>query len=282
MNRQLLWLRYYIPLRWTFSTRYINVINVINVISFFLIDAFPSLYIVLALAGSSIETICYWFIAFFVVFCFYECGYIFNEVVSVRYEKNPTIRIPQPFFDNILKHLENLVTLRLVLGTLGSWFLLTKYPANWQIYIVEILLLLSVYTMHNFFRGYINAVTMPLEVTLKYMIPITVFVPNDRLGIALFTIFISIVLTRLIEYVSKKKYIRGLNVIKNVDRYRVIYYIASMVLMLLLSYTKIIPWILCGLPAFFLLYRVFCYYAMHHVNSVSDTIHKDRKIHKTE
>lgn len=279
MKERLSWLRYYIPLRWTFSTRYRNIINII---SFFLIDAFPSLYIVLVVGESSLETVCYWFVSFVVVFCFYECGYIFNEVVSVRYEENPTIRIPHPFFSDILKHLENLVTLRIVIGTIGSWFLLIRYPYNWELYILEVLLLLSVYTIHNFFRGRINAITMPLEVTLKYMIPITVFVPENKLSIALFTIFVSVVFVRLIEYVSKKRYISGLNVIKNVDKYRVKYYIASVIFMLALSYAKDIPLVLCGLPALFLLYRIFCYYAMRHVAAVSNTIHKGRKIHKTE
>lgn len=282
MKERLSWLRYYIPLRWTFSTRYRNIINIINIISFFLIDAFPSLYIVLVVGESSLETVCYWFVSFVVVFCFYECGYIFNEVVSVRYEENPTIRIPHPFFSDILKHLENLVTLRIVIGTIGSWFLLIRYPYNWELYILEVLLLLSVYTIHNFFRGRINAITMPLEVTLKYMIPITVFVPENKLSIALFTVFLSVVFVRLIEYVSKKRYISGLNVIKNVDKYRVKYYIASVIVMLALSYAKDIPLVLCGLPALFLLYRIFCYYAMHHVATVSNTIHKGRKIHKTE
>lgn len=279
MKERLSWLRYYIPLRWTFSTRYRNIINII---SFFLIDAFPSLYIVLVVGESSLETVCYWFVSFVVVFCFYECGYIFNEVVSVRYEENPTIRIPHPFFSDILKHLENLVTLRIVIGTIGSWFLLIRYPYNWELYILEVLLLLSVYTIHNFFRGRINAITMPLEVTLKYMIPITVFVSENKLSIALFTIFVSVVFVRLIEYVSKKRYISGLNVIKNVDKYRVKYYIASVIFMLALSYAKDIPLVLCGLPALFLLYRIFCYYAMRHVAAVSNTIHKGRKIHKTE
>lgn len=282
MKERLSWLRYYIPLRWTFSTRYRNIINIINIISFFLIDAFPSLYIVLVVGESSLETVCYWFVSFVVVFCFYECGYIFNEVVSVRYEENPTIRIPHPFFSDILKHLENLVTLRIVIGTIGSWFLLIRYPYNWELYILEVLLLLSVYTIHNFFRGRINAITMPLEVTLKYMIPITVFVSENKLSIALFTIFVSVVFVRLIEYVSKKRYISGLNVIKNVDKYRVKYYIASVIFMLALSYAKDIPLVLCGLPALFLLYRIFCYYAMRHVAAVSNTIHKGRKIHKTE
>lgn len=247
-----------------------------------MIDAFPSLYIVLVVGESSLETVCYWFVSFVVVFCFYECGYIFNEVVSVRYEENPTIRIPHPFFSDILKHLENLVTLRIVIGTIGSWFLLIRYPYNWELYILEVLLLLSVYTIHNFFRGRINAITMPLEVTLKYMIPITVFVSENKLSIALFTIFVSVVFVRLIEYVSKKRYISGLNVIKNVDKYRVKYYIASVIFMLALSYAKDIPLVLCGLPALFLLYRIFCYYAMRHVAAVSNTIHKGRKIHKTE
>lgn len=279
VGSKLHWWHYYIPLRWTVATRYINVINVI---SFFLIDAFPSLYIVLALGAFDIETFLFWGVAFYTMFCFYECGYIFNEVVSVRYEENPTIRIPEPYFSKIPRHLENLITVRLVIGTLGSWFLLSYYPANWKVYVLLILLLLVVYAIHNFFRGPINAVTMPLEVGLKYMIPISVFVPMNMLGTALFAVFLTIVCVRLIEYISKKRYVSWIRVTQNVDKFRVLYYLIAVTVAFLASSCGILPLGLCGLPMIFLIYRLASYFAMNHMKKVAKIIHRGREHHGTE
>jgi len=284
MNRLLPWLRYYVPLSWTINTRYMSAINVI---SFLLIDAFPSLYVVLFFCERSFITVFYWGLAFFTVFCFYECGYIFNEVISVQFEKNPTIRIPKMFFDRMNKHLENLITIRIVIGVIFSWILLSRYPDNTQIYICEVLLLLLAYTIHNFFRGSINALTMPIEVTLKYMIPITVFVPYYDLAISFFIIFFSIVLVRLIEYISKKKKIFRINsrwIIhhESVDRYRLKYYLIICSFIGVLSFYDFVPWGLYGLPLFFFLYRGLCYYAMYHIRGISHIIHTGRKRDHTE
>lgn len=276
------WGRYYIPLRWTFSTRYINVINVINVISFFIIDAFPSIYLVFCFAEFDDYIFIYWVVAFLTMFCFYECGYIFNEVISVRYEKNPTIRIPESYFSQIPRHLENLITIRIILGVLGSWFLISIFPDNSGLYIVCVLLLLLTYSLHNFFRGQVNAITMPLEVTLKYMIPIVVFVPSDKLAVALSVILLTIVMVRFIEYISKKGFIPAIRVTRDVDIFRIRYYLFVCVISVVLVAFDIWSPILCGLPFFFLSYRLLSWYVMKHVKHIAGVIHTGRKHHGTE
>ena len=276
------WLDYYIPLRWTFATRYINIINIINIISFFIIDAFPSFYVVAMFSDGDVVKLLHWFIAFLTMFCFYECGYIFNEAVCVRFEKNPTIRIPEPFFSRILHHVENLITIRLVVGTLGSWFLLSLYPENMNVYISFVLLLLIVYTVHNFYRGIINIITMPLEVFLKYMIPISVFVKAEQLRQAAVIVVLVIVLVRTIEYASKKRFASWIRVTKNVDVFRIKYYMVINVVLGLLAYIKIVPIATCGLALFFMLYRIASYVAMQRLQSVNNVINNGRKMHGTD
>lgn len=219
------WFKYYIPLRWTFATRYINRINIINIISFFIIDAFPSFYIVTMFSEGDMERLAYWILAFITMFCFYEFGYIFNETVCVRFEKNPTIRIPEPYFSKILHHVENLITIRLVAGTVGSCILLKFYPQNTALYITLVLMLLIVYSIHNYWRGRINIITMPLEVTLKYLIPISIFLTSAEMKQGIFIILLVIVFVRTIEYVSKKKFVSWIRVTQNVDIFRIKYYI---------------------------------------------------------
>lgn len=279
---KLKWWHYYMPLRWTIATRYINIINIINIISFLLIDAIPSAYIVLVISELDLEKMPYWLLSFYTMFCFYECGYIFNEVISVRYEKKPTIRIPEPFFSEMPRHLENLLTIRLAVGTIGSWLLLNRFPENKDIYIVLIMGLLITYSINNFFRGKINIFTMGIEVSLKYIIPISLFIPCNELLIAFFIIFLSIVLVRLIEYISKKKFISWIRVTQNVDVFRIKYYFFISILVFSFSYYELLSIDLCGLPIIFLFYRLLAYYAMHHVKSVSEIINKGRKHHGTD
>ncbi len=273
------WLDYYIPLRWTFSTRYINIINII---SFFIIDAFPSLFVVVMFSNGEWEKILYWCLAFFTVFCFYECGYIFNESLCVRFEEKPTIRIPEPFFSEILRHLENLITIRLVAGTVGSWILLNKFSENVNLYIALVLLLLVVYSIHNYYRGIINIITMPLEVLLKYMIPISVFVRGDEILQAMIVIMLVIVMIRTIEYASKKRYVSWIRVTKNVDVFRIKYYVIINGVLGMLAYKDIIPMTACGLSLIFLFYRIASYMAMKKLHSVSAIINNGRKMHGTD
>ncbi len=273
------WLDYYIPLRWTFATRYINIINII---SFFIIDAFPSFYVVAMFSDGEWEKLLYWCLAFFTLFCFYECGYIFNEGVCVRFEENPTIRIPEPFFSEILHHLENLITVRLVAGTFGSWILLNKFPENTNLYIALVLLLLVVYSIHNYYRGIVNIVTMPLEVILKYMIPISVFIKADKFLQALFIIMLVVVLVRTIEYASKKRYVSWIRVTKNVDVFRIKYYVVINIILGMLAYKEIMPVTVCGLSLIFLVYRIASYTAMQRLQSVSTVINDGRKMHGTD
>lgn len=276
---KLKWWHYYMPLRWTIATRYINIINII---SFLLIDAMPSAYVVLVISEWDLEKMPYWLLSFYTMFCFYECGYIFNEVISVRYEKKPTIRIPEPFFSEMPRHLENLLTIRLIVGTIGSWLLLNSFPENKDIYILLVMGLLVTYSVHNFFRGKINIFTMGIEVSLKYIIPISLFISCNELLTAFFIIFLSIVLVRLIEYISKKKYISWIRVTQNVDVFRIKYYFFISIFVFSFSYYDLLSIDLCGLPIIFLFYRLLAYYAMHHVKSVSEIIDKGRRHHGTD
>lgn len=273
------WFNYYIPLRWTFATRYINIINII---SFFIIDAFPSFYVVAMFSNGDLKSIYYWIVAFITMFCFYECGYIFNETICVRFEDNPTIRIPEPYFGKILKHLENLITIRVVIGVMGSWLLLNAYPQNTALYIMLVLSLLIVYSVHNFYRGKINILTMPLEVLLKYMIPISVFLSLADILQGVIMILLVIVFVRTIEYIGKKKFVPWIKVTQNVDVFRIKYYVAINIVTGILAYLEILPLAACGLPMFFLLYRMASYIAMQRLQSVSTVINNGRKMHGTD
>lgn len=273
-----MWWKYYLPLCWTFTTRYPSPMNII---SFFLIDAFPSFFLVFASSGWDVAVIPEYLVAFFVAFCFYECGYIFNEIICVRYEQNPTIRIDAMHWEAIPRHMENLLTLRIVLGVLGSWWLVSRHPGHMPVYFCCVLALMVIYSIHNFYRGKINLLTMPGDVSGKYLIPMAVFLAPQELFIAWLDVVLAIIGVRTLEYASKKSLIPGFDAIKDVDAFRIRYYVAVNLFAVALAALHVWSWVYCFLPAFFLCYRIATWYLMHHAKSVQQRIDANRKRHGT-
>ena len=122
---------------------------------------------------------------------------------------------------------------------------------------------------------------MALEVTLKYMIPITALIPAKYLPEALFMVVLTIVAVRLLEYMSKKKFI-DVNIVNNVDSFRIRYYIAATVLAIVAYMANCIHVVLIGLPIIFLCYRIASYIAMRKMKGVANVIHQGREHHGTE
>lgn len=272
------WLKYYIPLCWTFTTRYPSLMNRI---SFFIIDAFPSLYLVLLINGFELRNAASWLVAFLVTFCLYECGYIFNEIVCVKYEKDPTIRIEKPYWNDIPRHMENLLTIRVLLAIIGSWWLILQYPDHYTAYLLCIMGLLGIYSIHNFYRGKINILTMAGDVSFKYLTPIVLFATLPELGLAYLDVFLSIILVRSLEYVSKKRYVKGFDAIRDVDTFRIKYYIVINVLAAALWLIGLWDWWYCGLPMIFLCYRIATYLLIHRSSAVASKINSNRERHGT-
>lgn len=275
---QLEWLKYYLPLKWTFTTRYTSFMNII---SFFIIDAFPSFCFVFIFNDFSIKMLFSYALAFLVTFCIYECGYIFNEIICTRYEKHPTIRIDEAYWNQIPRHLENLLTLRFVIAFFGSWWLVQTYPTYYMLYLLCIVGLIVIYSIHNYYRGFINIFTMAADVSFKYLIPMALFLTEQELLVAYITIFFSIIFVRSLEYISKKHFIRGFNAIRDVDTFRLKYYIVLNLTFIILSSFELIPWYICILSLFFLLYRIGTYYIMKRPNKLSAKINNNREKHGT-
>ena len=273
-----MWWKYYLPLCWTFTTRYPSPMNVI---SFFLIDAFPSFFLVFASSGWNLAVIPEYLVAFFVMFCFYECGYIFNEILCVRYEQNPTIRIDAAYWTTMPRHMENLLTLRVLLGVLGSWWLVSRHLEHMTVYLCCVLGLMAVYSIHNFYRGRINLLTMPGDVSGKYLIPMALFLAPQDLFVAWADVFLAIIGVRMLEYASKKSLIPGFDAIKDVDAFRIRYYVATNILAIALAVLHVWSWVYCFLPAFFFCYRIATWYLMHHAKGVQKRIDANRKRHGT-
>lgn len=266
--------KYYLPIFWIFSVRYNGKINIINSVSFFMIDVFPTVYIALALKGVDAVNIFNLMVSIFVMFCFYEIGYIFNELITTTFEKQPTLRIPEKNRIIMLKHIENMVTLRLVIGVIISDYLIECNPNNIKLFISMILILLISYSLHNYYRNWINLLTMGIEVTLKYMMPISLILPLELYTQAILMIIVSVTLLRVIEYGVKKKIIK--HRIRNVDGFRIRYYMVSVILVFLIGNYYSLAIKLVGLLSIFLIYRIVAFLIMKSKSKIRRIINDNR------
>lgn len=272
---------YYLPFFWTFTVRYASSGSIINLFSFFLIDVFPSLCLVFVAVGWNPLQLLAYALAFFVMFCFYECGYIFNEIVCTRYEEHPTLRLPPEVLEWIPRHMQNLLTIRIVLGVLGSWWLLARLPEHGTSYLLCLVGLLVVYSLHNFFRSKVNLLTMAGVVSAKYLIPMSIFLSAGGLVRAWFMILLSVVGIRVIEYAAKKQMIACKDILQDVDAFRIRYYLVANVAALAGASFALWPLEYCALPAIFLCYRIGTWFLMHHAGGIRKQINANRDRHGT-
>ena len=241
----------------------------------------PSLILTLIAVQGDWAVVPAWMLAFLVMFCFYECGYIFNEVICVRFEENPTLRIAPPYRATILRHVENLLTLRLVLGVLGSWWLLVHYPTHSAAYIVTVLALFIVYSLHNFYRGPLNLLTMAGDVSCKYLIPMALFMDGAQLALSWLAILLGILGVRVLEYAANKEFLLIPGALANVEVFRLRYYVVANAVAVLLAVVGVWSWLYCLLPGYFLCYRIGTWFLMRHSRGVQERIRRNRQQHGT-
>lgn len=239
----------YIPYMWAFYTRHKTLLNKI---SFLIIDVYPVLFFSLIYGMDFMQ----FFLGFSYMYCLYEIGYIYNDVISIDKEQNPTYRIAKERFLFIKQHIGELIITRLIIAISIGWVLNEFYFID-SVFVFTIgLILLIIYYLHNYFRGRINIATMFGVVLLKYYIPLSIILYNNiELKKCIVIIALSIVLPRLIEYTEKKKLITWLY-IKNIHRFRLLYILGLFTLILINGYFGIEYIVYMGL---LLGYRCLCY-----------------------
>lgn len=262
----------YIPFLYTLRTRYNTTINRI---SFFIITVFPSLFFVVILKGFCLSILVDYFVMLLGMHSVYECGYLFNDLVTVRYENNPTMRFTKEKADGLLKHLQNMLTLRLTVALFATWYIVERYYVG-SIVVPLMTVLLVVYTLHNFYRNRINIITMCFMVTLKYLIPCVPFVEESALTEIFIFLFVSIPLLRTIEYAAKDRYGLKFLTICNYEVFRIKFYAIVVVMLSTAIYLNFVKAQYLVLPVCLFFFRVGTFFIMRN-KRVSSVINANRK-----
>lgn len=245
-------LAYYCPLFYTLKTRYNTIFHRI---SFFIMTVLPSLIVIILNEGIAFNTLLNYFLAFIAMQAVYECGYLFNDVITTKFEDNPTNRIDNAFATVLLKHLQNLITLRLVVAV-GAVYCLWLQHVTVSFTIALLVMLLIDYTLHNFYRNRFNIITMCIMVSLKYFIPCVFLVNRSDFVQWMVILFLSVPLIRTIEYAGKKRYKLDIFQIENFESFRLIYYVALSIIGFIAYYQFMVEVNYIVLPLLLLVFRV--------------------------
>ena len=228
-----------IPMFYTFYSRFKTTFDKI---SWMIIYFIP----VLALIFTNTTLQLYWLISTFLiavmsVYSLYELGYIENDVITIKKEKNPTIRIKETeirYIDNNYKKIISLkllitITLVLCLIVLDSYLNLNLniYP-----FILLFVLMRVVFYLHNSIRNNFNILTFFLLSFLKYFTVVVLYSSSEKSVYLLFFVMLMFSIPRTLEHSTKIKYhvIFIQNTIGNHDVFRVKYYFTVLVSLLLL------------------------------------------------
>lgn len=214
--------KYYIPLIYTYKTRYNSILRFL---SFLFFTCLPSFYIVIINNEINTQLIISYIVTFIVMYSLYECGYLFNDIVTINFEKNPTLRIEQKYIKISSKHLENMLTVRLAIVVLGC-FWLYQFTINIKEFCITLLLLFITYSLHNFYRDRTNIVTMFLLVFFKNFLLVIPFITINKFLEAGIVIIITIAALRTYEFAAKDRFNLSIS-IKNIDLFRIKYYIMA-------------------------------------------------------
>ena len=244
-------LTYYCPLFYTLKTRYNTIFHRI---SFFIMTVLPSLMVVIFNDGITFNTILDYFLGFIAMQAVYECGYLFNDLITTKFEDNPTNRIDNAYVTVLLKHLQNLITLRLVVAV-GAVYCLWLQHVTVSFIIVLLVMLLVDYALHNFYRNRFNIVTMCIMVSLKYFIPCIFLVNRSDFVQWMVILFLSVPLIRTIEYAGKKRYKLSFFQIENFESFRLKYYTLITIFACTIAYIDKINLLYIILPIILLCFR---------------------------
>lgn len=171
----------------------------------------------------------------------YENGYIENDLITTKKEKNPTIRLEKKELLWGRENLKKIFAIRLLLTIILTTFLFTqKEKLHLPICISSLIAIQLLYLIYNRTRSINNLIIiLPLSF-LRFFTPIislNLFTPSVNLITSLIILY---PLCKTIEFSKLKRF--KLNVISKfigkVDNFRIVYYLFATIAIYLLTSTR--------------------------------------------
>ena len=272
--------KYYLPYGWLFTTRAskFDFFNIVTIFINYMLASFLFLWIYF-------EGIDIWIIDYFIGFSgmvsLYECGYIFNDIITTRYEKTPTQRIKNINQNTeVLRHLENLLTIRIVYYFLAAYWIYVHSFENFSMYVFLSLGLLISYSLHNYIRNGWNGITFFVLVHFKYFIPISIFLSIEEMMRYYLWISIVAIIEQSILHWSEKAYFSYIPVSENcIEMFRVKYFFIATVIFIIGVLFRAIEIKYIAMPLVYFAYRIIGVLLLKN-KSVTNMVSRRRNMHK--
>ena len=198
--------------------------------SWMLVYVIPQFLLFGSSEGFSIDSFIQFVLLFLSFYTLYECGYLFNDLITTKNEHSPNYRLPFNEIEKLREDFRSIILIKCIVAT----FLLVAY---WSFFSNELILHLLVWStcflcfyLHNLIRSNWNILTYSFLCYFKFIAVLEL--ENIEYSI----VFLLFPLIRSIEHSMKNKYsIQYPNILKNLDFNRVIYYLFITIILYLFT-----------------------------------------------
>lgn len=222
---------YLIPLYYTYHSRCKDTFLKISYIFSFIFPIFILNFEIMGEINNLLRIILVLF-SILSVMSIYEIGYIVNDTLTIKKEKNPTLRLCETERQVLEEKIKKIIFLKILVAAILFKVMNFELEVEWIKYILMSFVILWIYYLHNNIRNKkINFITFMSLSFCRFFWPI--YLINESINyMVMVSIFLELVLIRNIELIGKKYKFYRFNIYQKRDSFRVVYY-----LFLLLVYT---------------------------------------------
>ncbi len=246
-------------------------------VSWFLVYFVPNIFLYLYFTNFefSFNNLSIMILSLILINYIYDNGYIQNDVILTKNEKNPTIRLDIQILENVRKNISKIFILRFIISILIIYFLyfLIEDIQKFILLLVISISLQILYLIYNSVRSVLNLyLILPLSYIRFYGFIVPFVNYENLLEFIILTTFIY-PFSKFLEFTKQPRYgyVFLSNLVGDVDRFRIKYYSAISVFFLIIFIFFSIDYIYLILVIYYLMFRLMAYLAL----SKSETIRKD-------
>lgn len=213
----------------------------------------------------------------------YENGYIQNDLLTIRKENKPTLRLSRDEIVYMNSHLFYVFFLRTIISlvTLTLFYIVTNDLYKTLILFLVVLIIQLMYLWYNNVRNIINLLLiLPLSY-LRFYGFILPFIKLDLWFVFILATTILYPLSKALEFTKQSRYHlpRFSKLVGNIDFFRVQYYLITSVLFSAYYFFSgsTLPMVFLIISVYFLIYRLFTLALIKNSAAIGSSIAKNSK-----
>lgn len=233
--------QFYIPILYLIHSRLKTKFDLISWQIIFVIPQFMITYFYVSTKSEIFIQI--FFISLFIFHTLYEVGYIENDIITTKNEKKPTKRLSLKETAYLNKNYLKVINLKYFICIFFIILLFwidakTSYNLNLIFFLVLLVVNRLIFFIHNSIRNRFNAITFLFLSVIKYTFPLILFIDFEKILYPVIIMIFAFPVLRTIEVLTLKKHnLKNISrLVSNIDRFRILYYIIILVMLVVSWY----------------------------------------------